>query len=69
MPIQADYTIIANTIKDRPELSYKQLGETLNISIGIVCKAAKLAGITRKRGRKVLVNPVVITPSQTQETA
>jgi hypothetical protein len=41
---------IAAVIESRPELSYKQIAEHFGVGTGLVCQAAKEAGLSRQRG-------------------
>jgi hypothetical protein len=41
---------IAALIESRPDLSYKQIAEHFGCGTGLVCQAAKDAGLSRPRG-------------------
>ena len=41
---------IAAMIDSRPDLSYKQIAEHFGCGTGLVCQAAKAAGLSRPRG-------------------
>jgi hypothetical protein len=41
---------IAAVIESRPDLSYKQIAEYFGCGTGLVCQAAKEAGLGRPRG-------------------
>jgi hypothetical protein len=41
---------IAAVIESRPDLSYKQIAEHFGCGTGLVCQAAKDAGLSRPRG-------------------
>jgi predicted RNA methylase len=41
---------IAAVIESRPDLSYKQIAEDFGCGTGLVCQAAKEAGLSRPRG-------------------
>jgi hypothetical protein len=41
---------IAAVIESRPDLSYKQIAEHFGCGTGLVCQAAKEAGLSRPRG-------------------
>jgi hypothetical protein len=41
---------IATVIETRPDLSYKQIAEHFVCGTGLVCQAAKEAGLSRPRG-------------------
>ena len=41
---------IATVIESRPDLSYKQIAEHFGCGTGLVCQAAKEAGLSRPRG-------------------
>ena len=41
---------IAAVIQSRPDLSYKQIAEHFGVGTGLVCQAAKEAGLSRPRG-------------------
>lgn len=43
-------TQIAAVIESRPDLSYKQIADHFGCGTGLVCQAAKEAGLSRPRG-------------------
>jgi len=41
---------IAVLIEERPDLSYRRIGERFGVGTSLVCQAAKEAGLSRPRG-------------------